>query len=311
MSPRLERRLIHACQAGIVLGCAFILWMVLIPPRVRIPALVVFGRTCGCTFENVEEAGERLSRIFQSQQRLEAAVRLLRRDGTDFSLWATPGGRYWIPVRSEHNLPRILAERAEEIYFDGGHRVRSGDIVLDCGAHIGSFTRAALEAGAEKVVAIEVSPDNIECLRRNFEAEVASGRVIVYGKGVWDREGSLTLELGQGTSLIDTLTNPSAGTRPGPRVPLTTIDRIVEELGLARVDFIKMDIEGAEERALAGARQTLARFKPRLAIATEHRPRQAESVTAVVLAARPDYERKVGYCVDRRWWVDPLVMYYR
>lgn len=130
-------------------------------------------------------------------------------------------------------------------------------------------------------------------------------------KRVWDQEGSLTLEVGERSSLIDSVGAASLETRPGPEVPLTTIDRIVEELNLARVDFIKRDIEGAEERALEGARRTLERFKPRLAVATEHRPRQAESVTRVVLSARPDYERKVGLCVDRRWWTEPLVVYFR
>lgn len=311
MSPRVERSLIRACQAGIVLGCGFIVWTVLIPPVVRVPLLALAGRSCGCTAEDVVGAVEKLSRIYEIQQRAEAAVRLVRRDGTGLSLWMTPAGLIWSPARSEHNLPRIFAERAEEIYFQGQHRVLSGDIVLDCGAHLGSFTRTALDAGAKKVVAIEVSPENVECLRRNFEAEILQGRMIVYAKGVWDREGSLTLEVGEKSSLIDAVGTPSSDTHPGPEVPLTTIDRIVEELELARVDFIKMDIEGAEERALEGARRTLQRFKPRLAIATEHRPRQAESVTRVVLSARPDYERKVGLCIDRRWWIEPLVTYFR
>ena len=41
-------------------------------------------------------------------------------------------------------------------------------------------------------------------------------------------------------------------------LPLTTIDKMVSELNLARVDFIKMDIEGAEPNALRGGRGTIA-----------------------------------------------------
>jgi acetylornithine/succinyldiaminopimelate/putrescine aminotransferase len=49
-----------------------------------------------------------------------------------------------------------------------------------------------------------------------------------------------------------------------------TIDQVVEDLDLSRVDFIKLDIEGAESQAILGAKQTLARFQPPVAIATEH-----------------------------------------
>lgn len=53
-------------------------------------------------------------------------------------------------------------------------------------------------------------------------------------------------------------------------VETCTIDGLVHELRLPRVDFIKMDIEGAEMQALAGARATISRWKPRLAISAYH-----------------------------------------
>jgi hypothetical protein len=53
-------------------------------------------------------------------------------------------------------------------------------------------------------------------------------------------------------------------------IALTTIDTIVDELGLRRLDLIKMDIEGSEKPAIEGARRTIHRFKPRFTIATEH-----------------------------------------
>ncbi len=72
-------------------------------------------------------------------------------------------------------------------------------------------------------------------------------------------------------------------------MPVTTIDDTVEALGLERVDFIKMDIEGAERQALRGARRTIARWKPSLSICAYHRPDDAEAIPAVVRNARPDY----------------------
>jgi hypothetical protein len=55
------------------------------------------------------------------------------------------------------------------------------------GAHVGTYVRTAPDAGAARVIAIELSPEALECLRRDVPREVASGRVIVYPKGIWDR----------------------------------------------------------------------------------------------------------------------------
>jgi hypothetical protein len=53
-------------------------------------------------------------------------------------------------------------------------------------------------------------------------------------------------------------------------VQTTTIDEMAKTFQWPRVDFIKMDIEGAEMDALAGAATTLKRWKPRLAISAYH-----------------------------------------
>ena len=69
--------------------------------------------------------------------------------------------------------------------------------MLDCGASDGDFTRQALAAGAQTVVSVEISPSSAECIRRNLAAEAAAGRVIVYPKGVWDKDDTLTLKRGR------------------------------------------------------------------------------------------------------------------
>jgi hypothetical protein len=61
-------------------------------------------------------------------------------------------------------------------------------------------------------------------------------------------------------------------------VPTVTIDGLVESGRVAKVDFIKMDIEGAEVEALKGAEQTLRNFRPRLAICLYHRPSDFETI---------------------------------
>ena len=89
-------------------------------------------------------------------------------------------------------LPILLAQAERKIYGAGEWGVQSGDVVLDVGAYIGTWTRQALALGAKQVVSIEPSPASIECLKRNLAAEIASGKVILVPKGIWDSEGKLT-----------------------------------------------------------------------------------------------------------------------
>jgi Trk K+ transport system NAD-binding subunit len=71
------------------------------------------------------------------------------------------------------------------------------------------------------------------------------------------------------------------------------LDReLVEELGLEKVDFIKMDIEGAEVDALIGAEETISQFKPKLAICTYHRPTDPIEIRRILLKYNPNYKFK-------------------
>ena len=136
--------------------------------------------------------------------------------------------------------------------------------------HSLSFLFPSSRSKLPLVVAIEISPASVECLRRNLAPEIAVGRAIVYPKGVWDKNDTLSLNVDDENFAANSVVLHAPGARGTVQVQLTTIDQIVNELALLRVDFIKMDVEGAEVNALHGARETLRRFRPRLAIATEH-----------------------------------------
>jgi FkbM family methyltransferase len=252
----------------------------------------------------------------QTQERLAAEIKtrskLLRREN-GFELWQTPRGMYWIPEGSISGLTFTLAEQVRDIYENPEHRVNKGDVVLDCGAAVGVFVRTALSRGAGRVVAIEPSPNNVECLRRNFAREIQSGRVIVYPKGVWNREETLKMRLHQ-NSVLDTFVmkdRPEGPETGEVSLPVTTIDRIVEELGLERVDFVKMDVEGAEQQAIAGAQAVLLRFQPVLAIATENLPGDEHRIPEAVKHVNPRYVATRGSCMPKGFGVRPEVVYFR
>src|SRR5262245_28269541 len=243
------------------------------------------------------------------KDRILGASKLVREDA-GLELWDTPKGQFWIPKGNRFVLPFNLAEMELKIYGSGEHFVHPGDIVLDCGASDGDFTREALAAGASKVVAIEVAPASAECIRRNLSPEIAAGRVVVYTKGVWDKDDVLTLNVDPTNFAASSVVLRPATSRPSIQVPLTTLDQIVAELGLPRVDFIKMDIEGAEVRALHGARQTLAKFRPRMAITAEHQPNDEVDIPAAVRAARPDYKMSCGPCLEGSGRIRADILYF-
>ncbi len=283
-------------------------------PPARLATYVLIGRGTNCTFERAIRSGTELDTQIRYKDEILNATRLLESDDDGYKKFRTPMGDYWIPAKqkeAEYVLPYNLAEQKRGIYFDGDHTIRAGDVVLDCGANIGVFTRTALDLGASKVIAIEPAPENIECLRRNFPKEIAAGTVVLVPKGVWHQEDELTLNVDPANPAADSFVMTPKGSTPSEvKMPLTTIDLLVEELGLTDVDFIKMDIEGAEPNAIDGSRQTLQRFKPRLSLSAYHAEDHPVVVPEKVNAARDDYAMRCGPCAEVRFGVRPDILYF-
>jgi FkbM family methyltransferase len=215
--------------------------------------------------------------------------RLLKTDtAAGLELWQTGLGQLWIPKPGYYVIRHLEWEgTVEKVYDHPLVHVQRGDVVIDCGAHIGGFTRLALQAGARLVVAIEPEPSNLLAFRRNIELELKSSRVMLIPKGVWETTGKLSLHLsntGDSHSVI------FAQKGPGDEViEVTTLDTLATELALDKVDFIKMDIEGSEANALRGARQVIERWKPRMAISSYHVKGDPATLCALVWSTRPDY----------------------
>jgi FkbM family methyltransferase len=241
----------------------------------------------------VAEFQERWDRIGD----ISDQMKVVQTDPRGFELVTVEDRQWWIPPKNRLAAAEVLAEEDEAVYRGKRGGVKAGDTVLDCGANIGAFTRRALDAGARVVVAIEPAPENVQCLRRNFPQEIAAGRVIVYPKGVWNKDDVLVLKVLPGQSGSGSVAMDRPGAAEELRVPLTTIDAMVQELRLERVDFIKMDIEGAEKNALEGARQTVARHRPRMAISLEHRRDDPEAIPALVSRLWPNLTSECGPCV--------------
>ncbi len=191
---------------------------------------------------------------------------------------------WWMPIGCQ-SLSSMIKEMKQKIYGE----IQAGDVVLDCGANVGVFSRYAAEAGAAQVVAFEPDPTTVRALRRNLDSG-ASRFVNVIDEALWDCETELTLSRDERFSSANSVVILRGDDEQ--KVPSTTVDKIVTNLGLDRVDFIKMDIEGAEKQALRGARETILKFKPRLAISVEHFTDDEQQITSILSEFDYQHERR-------------------
>ena len=166
-----------------------------------------------------------------------------------------------------------------EVWSSTAPALSEGSVFFDVGAHIGYFSiKAAARVGKTgRVVAFEPNPETLPLLRDNVAANHFQN-VIVEPIACTDSEQMLTLyaapELNTGASSLSQ-ENASVSSEEAAR-PFTVrgrpIDDVIEELGLTRLDAMKIDVEGAEVIVLRGAVKTLNRFHPKLVL--EVVPRQ-------------------------------------
>ncbi|HLG99683.1 MAG TPA: FkbM family methyltransferase [Bryobacteraceae bacterium] len=156
-----------------------------------------------------------------------------------------------------------------------------GGVFFDVGAHIGYFSmKASRKVGAGgRVLSFEPNPETLRLLRDNISANHA-GNITVEPIACTDQEETLTF---YAANVVNTgassLSSENATVAPGAPKPYNVrgrpIDDVVGELGLSRVDAIKVDVEGAEVSVIRGAMRTLERFHPKVVI--EVSPRQLAS----------------------------------
>lgn len=137
-------------------------------------------------------------------------------------------------------------------------------VALDIGANQGVYACAfGLSVGpAGRVIAVEPIPRQVARLTENLKLN-GLRNVSVVDAAISDRIGTAELDLSAGDTSASIVTGFG---NDRINVKTTTIDEIVRENGLGRVDFIKLDVEAAELLALAGADETLTAYRPTLCL---------------------------------------------
>jgi FkbM family methyltransferase len=123
-----------------------------------------------------------------------------------------------------------------------------GKVVLDVGAHLGTFTLAMARAGCQ-VIAIEASPQNVQNLRASIEHNGLAGRVRIIHAAAGNSPGVLSFYPSGPHGQVC-----PRGTAGSVEVPAGPIPDLLASLNVGAIDFIKIDIEGWETEAVEGMR---------------------------------------------------------
>ena len=109
-------------------------------------------------------------------------------------------------------------------------------------------------------------------------------RIEIIKKALWDRPGELNLShSGPGTRVAEGETGAEN------RIEAVSIDQFARERRFERLDLIKMDIEGAEQKALQGGMESIRRFRPQLAICIYHSQDDLFNIPLQLAAPLPRY----------------------
>ncbi len=151
-------------------------------------------------------------------------------------------------------------------------RAELGDVVIDAGGCWGDTAlQFACDVGSKgHVFTFEFVPSNMRVMRKNMELNPHLAPLISVVEnpvGVQSGGPMFFLENGPGSRVSNTKLDDRY-----VECKILTIDQLVSDKVLERVNFIKMDIEGSELDALKGAERTIKKFKPKLAICVYHKP---------------------------------------
>ncbi len=271
------------------------------------------GRKQSCPWAKLLTLPWSVARFEELQRKTLKELTAVREDQLGIQLFNSPTRPFWIKkdgtdLDGKHLLAYIIAEQQWLTEYGQGRGVKAGDIVVDVGAHIGTFGDDALRRGAAKVIMVEPDPVNVECIRRNFQQEIADGRVVLIPEGAWSKADTLNFDIGVANSGTGSLVVKESGARR-IKVPVRPLDDMLRSAGIDHVDFIKMDIEGAEREALKGAAGVLAKWKPRLMMDSYHLPDDDTVLPAAVAGAYPSYRSICAACSSDRGSTGRIIPY--
>lgn len=180
---------------------------------------------------------------------------------------AEADGLTWI-LRGHHTGDGLAVSHEDNLAPIFDQLLPQDGVFVDVGAHVGRWS-LRLARKASRVVAVEANPETVAVLRAHIEINHVTN-VDVVEQAAWDEETRLVLDdpnqqVGGGsTRTVETQDQAYRGSIFA--VDAAPLDFVPEIAALDRIDLVKLDVEGADLRALRGLAGTLAKHGPALLI---------------------------------------------
>ncbi|MEI6159575.1 MAG: FkbM family methyltransferase [Roseococcus sp.] len=185
--------------------------------------------------------------------------------GSRFSVRGDGPEGYWRDLVEQTGDPSLerLTRLVRAAFPDGG----AGRVLADAGANIGvtGLTMAAAAPYHAELLCFEPDERSLPLLRHNLAAN-EFGRAQVFDCALAERDGTARLRCGATNAATSVLAEAHSRTQSVGAifkdVPVRQLDSVLAEIGVGRLDLLKIDVEGGETSVMLGAMQAIARDAP-------------------------------------------------
>ncbi len=146
--------------------------------------------------------------------------------------------------------------------------IKRGDTVFEVGAYTGfhAIRLSQIVGKSGHVTAIEAVPSNFEILKKNIEGNNIEN-ITALNYAIWNQKGSIAFNVDerQKNSAVENVIDK----KKQIEIPSQTIDNLIESLNVKKLDFIRIQTNGAELEALQGMANTF-KLKPKILVAVPY-----------------------------------------
>ena len=161
------------------------------------------------------------------------------------------------------------------------------DVFIDCGGFIGDTAIWARSKNVREIHTFEPEEDIYAILTDNMKT-VGAENVHCHNIGIGKENGTASFQIRDNRAASHIKAQKATSQGRFVEINLTSLDLWCAENNI-RPTVIKMDIEGAEPEALAGARETIKKHKPKLAISLYHHPEHMYQLPLMIKEMCPEY----------------------